>query len=202
VIPVVLTVPTGPRRATSGPLRLVWWLGVVIALFGVAGSVVWVLGFSPVSYETFRAEAGARTVRLEGPATYVVFEERTGSTPPPLPVIVVQEQGGARIVASLPDARSPRAVARSLPFFAAWEVGRFTVPADGVYSIYAVRPSPTDPRPSGTLSVAPARAATWLGSWVGLVALGAVPLITGAAVMGAATRANRRSGAEVTEAIR
>jgi hypothetical protein len=192
VIPVVLTVPMDRYRAPSGRHRLLWWLGALLALAGVAGSVIWVMAFSPVSFERFQAEDGARSLRLDGPAEYVVFEERLGTSPPPLPVIVVQDLNGDRIVASLPDRGSPRPVARSLPFFAAWEVGRFEVPADGIYSLYAVRPSPSDPRPAGTLAVASARSATWLGSWVGLVAFGGIPLVAGAACMGLARRLGRQ----------
>jgi hypothetical protein len=202
VIPVVLTVPAGRRRRTGGTRRLSWWTGAAVLVLGMAGTVVWVLGFSPVSFERFSAGAGAHSMHLDGPASYIVYEERSGNTPPALPVIVVQDAAGQRLVADLPDGRAARPVARSLPFFSAWELGRFDVPAGGSYSVYAVRPTPTDPRPAGILAVASDRSATWLGGWAGLVVLGFVPMAAGAVGMGLSAGRARRSGTGTTRTFR
>jgi hypothetical protein len=192
VTAAVLVGPVQPRvRRRVGRGRLLWILGVAMVLAGMVGSVVWAMGYSPLGFERFSLDGGARSLTFDTSGEYVVYEQRVGDQPPLLTTLVVQSGTGERIVTEPPVSSDGGVVRRDLPMFAAWEVARFTVASPGIYSVYAVRATPTGPRPSGTLAVAPVSTTRWQGTWLGLAVFGALPAVIGGAVLAAAVRRDR-----------
>lgn len=188
----VLVGPVVPRvRRRGGPGRLLWVVGVAMVLAGMVGSVVWAMGYSPLGFDRFSLDGGARSLTLDSTGEYVVYEQRVGDEPPLFTTLVVQSGAGERIATEPPVSSDGGVARRDLPMFAAWEVARFTVVTPGVYSVYAVRSTPTGPRPSGTLAVAPVSTTRWQGTWLGLAVFGALPVVIGGAVLAAAVRRDR-----------
>jgi hypothetical protein len=159
---------------------LVRGLGVAFVALGFFGAAVWVWGLSPVGFERIDLGGGAQSLRFDTPGEFVVFEERDGGSSPRVEGLVVQSRNGERLIVSRPARED---AARTRPFLEAWEVGAFRVRVPGVYTIYAVRPGPQAAQVGGELLLANARSAGWLGSWLGLVALGVVPVGCGVAVL-------------------
>lgn len=189
---LVLVAPTESRTRRNRPAgRLLWVVGVGLVMAGIFGSVVWALGYSPLGFERFSLDGGARSVTFDAVGEYVVYEERVGDAPASLTTLVVQSSSGERIPTSVAADGESGAVRRNLPMFAAWEVARFTVTAPGTYNVYAVRSTPSEPRPSGTLALVPVDTTRWMGTWFGLAVFGAVPAMLGAAVLAAAVRRDR-----------
>jgi len=186
VIPVVVSPPTSraPRRPPSRWLARV--VGAALVGAGVFGAVVWVVSFSPVGFERFDLAGGARTLRFDTPGEYLVYEERQPGAFPELDSLSVSGPDGSPVTVRPPAGVTDGAVARSLPLFAAWEMGRFRVEDPGAYTLAALRAGAGVAAPSTTIAVAPARTATWVGGWAGLLALGAAPLALGVGVLWAA----------------
>lgn len=194
---VVLVAPVESRRQRHGglsrPGRGLWILGLAMMMAAMFGSVVWAMGYSPLGFERFSLDGGARTLTFDTPGDYVVYEERVGDDPPLLTTLVVQAGNGERISTQPAVGSEGGLVRRNLPMFDAWEVARFTVVTPGSYSVYAVRSAPAGPRPSGTLAVAPVSTAQWQGTWFGLALFGAAPAIVAAVLLAAAVRRGRAS---------
>jgi hypothetical protein len=195
---LVLVAPVrsrGRHRGTWGANRLLWFAGVAVVMLGMFGSVVWALGYSPLGFDRLSLDGGARSVTLNAAGEYVVYEQRVGDDPPLLTTLVVQSDSGERIVTQPSPSGDGASMRRDLPMFAAWEVARFTVTTPGTYSVYAVRATPSEPRPSGTLAVAAVPSTPWLGTWLGLAVVGVLPALIGAAMMATALRRSRADAA-------
>lgn len=186
---IVLVAPVEPRpRRRRGPGGLLLALGIAMVAAALFGSTVWAVGYSPLGFERFSLDGGARSLTFDTTGEYVVYEERVGDNPPRLTTLVVQSGSGERITTQLPTGDDGGRAQRNLPLFDAWEVARFTVAAPGVYSVYAVRSAPSDPQPAGTLAVASVTTTGWQGTWLGLVVFGALPAVAGAVLLAAAVR--------------
>jgi hypothetical protein len=189
---VVLVAPVEARhRRMVGPGRLLFILGLAMVVAALVGSVVWAMGYSPLGFERFSLNGGARSLTFDTTGEYVVYEERIGDDLPLLTTLVVQSELGERLTTTPAVGNDGQPVQRNLPMFDAWEVARFTVTTPGNYSVYAVRATPADPRPAGTLAVASANSTGWQGTWMGLVVFGAMPGVIAALLLAAAVR--RRS---------
>lgn len=183
MIPVVVAPPTSAARRRPPSRWLARVVGVALLAAGVFGAAVWVAGFSPVGFERFDLTGGARTLRFDTPGEYLVYEARTDGVFPELGSLTVTGPDGEAVGVRPPSGVNDGAVARSLPMFAAWEVGRFSVANPGAYTIAALRPGAGVAPPSSTIAVAPARTATWVGGWLGLVVLAVMPFALGVGVV-------------------
>lgn len=189
---VVLVAPVDARhRRVGGPGRFLLLVGLAMVVAAVVGSVVWAMGYSPLGFERFSLNGGARSLTFDTTGEYVVYEERIGDELPLLTTLVVQSQLGERLVTTPAVGNDGQPVRRNLPMLDVWEVARFTVTTPGTYSVYAVRATPADPRPAGTLAVASVTSTGWQGTWLGLVVFGALPGAIAALLLAAAVR--RRS---------
>ena len=178
----ILVPPMEPSAHVAGRRRgwVVGGLGLALVALGMFGAAVWVWGLSPVGFERIDLGGGAQSLRFDTAGEYIVFEERTGSTPAGVEGLVVQSRTGDRLIIERPARGEGE---RSLPFLNAWEVGAFRVRVPGVYTVYAVRPGIQAAAPGGELLIANARSAGWLGSWLGLFVLAVVPAAGGVAVV-------------------
>ncbi len=189
---VVLVAPVEARhRRMVGPGRLLFILGLAMVVAALVGSVVWAMGYSPLGFERFSLNGGARSLTFDTTGEYVVYEERTGDDLPLLTTLVVQSELGERLTTT-PAGRQRRSAGAAQPADVRC-LGGGPVHRDtpGNYSVYAVRATPADPRPAGTLAVASANSTGWQGTWMGLVVFGAMPGVIAALLLAAAVR--RRS---------
>lgn len=183
MIPVVVSPPTSaPRRRAPGR-----WLsravGVVLVAAGILGALVWVVGFSPLGFDRFGLGTGPQTIRLETRGEYILYEERSGDAFPSFAAIAVTGPDGEPVALRPPAGVTDGAVARSLPLYNAWEVGRFSVRDPGDYGFASGRADAGQAPSSSTFAVASARTTTWVGGWAGLVALAVMPLALGVGVL-------------------
>lgn len=183
MIPVVVAPPTSRQRRRPPSRWMARVVGAALVAAGVFGAVVWVAGFSPIGFERFDLTGGARTLRFDTVGEYIVYEERVEGVFPELDSLTVSGPDGELVTVRPPAGVTDGAVARSLPMFAAWEVGRFSVAEPGAYTIAALRPAAGAALPSSGVAIAPARTATWVGGWAGLVALALLPLAVGVGVL-------------------
>lgn len=183
MIPVVVSPPMSRARRRPPSRWLARVVGAALVGAGLFGAAVWVAGFSPVGFERFDLAGGARTLRFDTPGEYILYESRQEGAFPELGAVSVSGPDGDLVTVRPPAGVNDGVVARSLPLFAAWEVGRFSVVDPGAYTIGALRSGAGAAVPSSTVAVAPGRTATWVGGWFGLVALSVLPLALGVGVL-------------------
>lgn len=188
MIPVVVSPPMSRERRRPPSRWLARMVGLALVGAGLFGAVVWVAGYSPVGFERFDLAGGARTLRFDTPGEYILYEPRAEGVFPELGAVSVSGPDGDLVTVRPPAGVNDGVVARSLPLFAAWEVGRFSVVDPGSYTIAAMRAGAGAAVPSSTVAVAPSRTATWVGGWFGLVALSILPLALGVGVLWASWR--------------
>lgn len=183
MIPVVVAPPTSPARRRPPSRWLARGVGGALVAAGLFGAVVWVAGFSPVGFERFDLDGGAQTLTFDETGEYIVYEERGIGAFPELTSLTVTGPDGRLVTVRPPAGVADGAVARTLPLLEVWEVGRFSVADPGAYTVAALRSGAGVAPPSSTVAVAPARTATWVGGWLGLVALALLPLTLGVGVL-------------------
>ena len=191
MIPVVVAPPTDVARRRPPSRWATRAVGVLLVVAGVFGAAVWVAGFTPVGFERFDLADGPRSLRFDTAGEYVVYEQRVDGGLPQLTSIGVAGPDGGPVVVRPPAGATDGAVARSLPFFEAWELGRFSVTEPGTYTITSPRAGAGAAPSAATIAVAPRRTTSWLGGWAGFAVLGGAPLAMGIAVLWAS-----RAGSE------
>ena len=193
MIPVVVAPPGRPQRRRPSIQWLTRVVGLALVVAGVLGALVWVVAYSPVGFERVTLAEGPRTLRFDTPGEYLLYEERPDGQLPQLGTVAVSGPGGAPVALRPPAGVPEGAVARSLPLFEAWELGRFSVADPGEYTLVALRSGAGAPTPSATVAVAPVRMPSWPGTWWGLIVLGVAPAAVGVGVV-AASGGRRSTG--------
>lgn len=193
--PLTAPAPTGvvPRvRRRPAAATIV---GILLAVAGVLGSVVWFGAVSPLGFTRFPVIEGDRTLTFRDAGTYVVFEEFSGAAearlPSPLDVTVIDRTGNEVPVVALTDpGDTAPAHPYDLPGYEGRAVAEVTVPRPGRHLVrvrireagrYA--PDEYEAVPSADIAVAREVAVTWVAHpAVGLL-VGPVPFAVGVAVL-------------------
>ncbi len=189
------------------PRRPVPWLALVgfgLLLAGIVGAIGWVGAFSPYGFVRFSLWRADRTIMINRPGDYLVFEEGAGATDSDLPprlAITVMDDGGASVpVEQLIDPGTRAApYAYHVPPNEGRGIARFTASRSGRYFLQVeplaaqgIDPSDYRPDPPASLAVGRELDIAWLRTPLGLLALGGVPFAAGVVVLVIARR--RRQG--------
>lgn len=208
MIPAPLAPPLDRGRSRPArPGRLAGWLALALAAIAVLGAVAWVAVFSPLRMRRFAVYDASRIVSFPQSGTYVLFEEGPGASqvrlPPPVVVTVVGE-GGVDVPVEF-YAKPADATATPNYRIGPYEgraFARFFIPRPGEYLV-RIETVPPSLVPPGQYSEPPRVeyalgreiTTTWLGSYVGLLVVAALPAVAAAAAASVSRRQRRAAAA-------
>jgi hypothetical protein len=187
-----------------------WLVVLALGLFAgaVAGTLVWAAALSPYGLVRFAAPVAgetARTVTINRPGTYLVFEEDPGASraalPPALEITVRDDRSRVVPVTMLVEPGEVGApFSYNMPPHEGRAIARFEASRKGGYDVAARRlvvdsadAAGYSGDPPDGLAVGRQLGMSWLRTPLGLLLLGGVPFVAGLVVLIVARR--RRNAA-------